>query len=197
LKRIGLTGGIGSGKTAVAQIFEKLGVPVYYADERAKKLMHMDFDLVKSIKLNFGKEIYVEGALDRVALASLVFNDPEQIKTLNNLVHPAVARDFSAWLESQEKNIPYVLKEAAILFESGSHRDLDAVILVSAPVEIRLKRVMDRDALDEASVRARMANQWPESDKIPLSDYLIVNDGEHSLIEQVMALHTDLLGEEH
>lgn len=193
MKLIGLTGGIGSGKTTVAHIFEALGIPIYYADARAKKLMHMDFDLVAAIKAAFGDDVYAEGKLDRPRLAEIVFTNPERLKVLNSLVHPAVGRDFSAWVESQNPETPYILKEAAILVETAGHRDLDGVILVQAPENLRIARVIDRDQISFDQVKARMANQWSDEDRLPFCDWTIQNDGENSLIEQVLEIHNQIL----
>jgi dephospho-CoA kinase len=195
VKLVGLTGGIGSGKTTVAHIFEKLGVPVYSSDDRAKALMHLDIELVQALSAHFGDDIYVDGHLDRARLAALVFQDENQLKKLNSLVHPAVGRDFRAWTESQEKDTPYVIKEAAILIETGGHTEMDTVILVKADEQLRMERVMERDKVSEAAVRARMSHQWSEEDKVMYCDYIIENDGEQSLIEQVMQVHEELVKE--
>jgi len=193
MRRIGLTGGIGSGKTTVAGIFESLHVPVYYSDDRAKELMTVDIDLIEAVKKEFGEDTYTDGVLNRKALADIVFSDPARLKALNALVHPAVGRDFRAWCEGIETESEYVLKEAAIIFETGGHRFLDEVILVSAPEDLRVSRVMARDEVDEAAVRARMARQWSEEDKLKLADQVILNDGSISLIEQVVELHHELI----
>lgn len=192
MKGVGLTGGIGSGKTTVARIFQGLGIPIYFADERGRFLLDHDLQLKEAIVKRFGEQLIESGNLNRAALAQIVFNDPSSLADLNALVHPAVNRDYRAWVESMDPETPYYLKEAAILFETGGHRQLDAVILVTAPEELRIQRVMARDGVKEEDVRARMSHQWMEEEKLPLADYLIVNDGEHSLIEQVMALHEEL-----
>lgn len=189
---VGLTGGIGSGKSTVARIFETLGIPVYTADDRAKFLMDRDVDLMEAIKSRFGPAIYTEQGLDRQALSDIVFRDGDALKDLNALVHPAVGRDFRAWVEGMEPDIPYAIKEAAILFETGGHREMGVNILVTAPEELRIQRVMERDGVSEEDVEARIAKQWPDSDKEPLADHIIINDGVHSLIEQVMAIHEGL-----
>lgn len=194
--RVGLTGGIGSGKTTVARIFEALRIPIYYADSRGKFLLENDVDLKESVVETFGEEILnEEGAIERSKLAEIVFNDPDKLERLNSLVHPAVGRDYRAWCESTSEGHPYTIKEAAILMETGLYREMDVNIIVTAPEELRVKRVMERDGADESQVRSRMDKQWPEGDKIPLADYIVVNDGEHSLIEQVLALHA-LLSQE-
>lgn len=192
--KVGITGGIGSGKSSVCKIFEVLGVPVYYADDRAKALMTEDQELVAGLIARFGEDTYQNGQLNRPYLAEKVFNDKEALAALNALVHPAVAKDALKW-HQQHQNAPYTIKEAALLFEAGSYKQLDQVIVVTAPKAIRIKRVMQRDGSTQEQVEARMDNQWPEEKKIELADHIIINDGEHELIEQVMKLHQQLLEE--
>lgn len=188
MKKIGITGGIGSGKTVVSNIFKTLGCKIYNADERAKTLMDSDPEIRLQLENTFGKELFSTGLLDRKLLAGLVFNDAEALKTLNSIVHPLVFRDFDTWVELH-KNEPYILKEAAIMFESGAYKQLDSVILVHSPEEIRINRVMFRDKTDKESVLSRMKNQMSDEEKIKLSDYVIYNDDNHSLIRQVLELH--------
>lgn len=192
--RIGITGGIGSGKTTVCRIFESLGIPVYYADDRAKELMASDPELKAGIRELFGPEAYhPDGSLNRQHIGSIAFHDPGKLKALNNLVHPAVFRDSERWNEEQEAhNVPYTLKEAALIFESGSYRLLDKVIMVYAPRELRLERVMQRDGAEREEVEARMAKQMPEEEKMERSDFVIYNDGSRSLLRQVLNLHQQL-----
>ncbi len=193
--KIGITGGIGSGKTTVASIFKKLGIPVYDADTRAKEIMVEDPDVRKAIIALAGEKTYDQtGALDRKYLADRVFHDDSLRKELNAIVHPAVHLDFRKWAEKQE-NAPYVLDEAALIFESGGYRNLDRMILVTAPHEMRINRVMKRNGLDRASVEARIEAQWTDLEKLPLSDFVIVNDQQTSLIRQVMEIHELLLNE--
>ncbi len=189
--RIGLTGGIGSGKSTVARIFELLGVPVYDADDAAKRLMHRDEELKKAIKENFGEEIYKEGKLDRKLLASIVFNDPRKLELLNSLVHPATIRDAENWVEKQ--SAPYIIKEAAIMFESGVNKMMDYVAGVSAPEELRIERVMKRDGVSREEVLRRMQRQMDEDKKMNLCDFILVNDEKQLLIPQVLELHQKLL----
>ena len=189
MKKIGLTGGIGSGKTTVAKIFETLGVPVYYSDDRAKKIMEFDHDLISAITATFGEEVYVDGKLQRKVLANIVFTDPERLAELNKLVHPAVGRDFRAWCEGMSAENAYVLKEAAIIFETGGHKFLDQVLLVTCPEDLRIERVMARDGVEAQSVKDRMARQWSDADKVKLADHVIDNSPDVSLIDQVLALH--------
>lgn len=189
---IGITGGIGSGKSTICRLFEILGVPVYYADDRAKSIMTEDQDLVNSLKEAFGKDIYsADGQLQRKALASIVFNDQEALNRLNNLVHPAVFRDSANWTKSWA-DLPYTIKEAALLFESGSWQLLDEIIFVDAPEEIRIRRVVDRDGSTEEEVRARIEAQMPDAEKRERAQHVILNDGSQSLIHQVIRIHQDL-----
>lgn len=190
--KIGITGGIGSGKTTVCKVFEILKIPVFYADEAAKSVMNKDPQLVAAIKREFGSEVYSrEGVLDRKALANLVFNNSQALEKLNNLVHPAAIQAFKDW--SDEQNSPYVIKEAAILFESGSYKDCDFTILVYTPENLRIKRVMKRDDTTEAEVRARINKQMPEDKKRELADFVIENDGSTALLPQVLSLHNYFL----
>lgn len=191
--KIGITGGIGSGKTTVCKIFETLGIPIYYADDRAKQLMTESEELKRQIVEYFGVETYNEqGQLNRAHLANIVFNNPDQLLLLNSLVHPAVHRDAEQWHTAQT-NVPYTIKEAALLFESGSFRQLDKIICVYAPKSARLQRVMKRDQADEEQVLARMNKQMSDIDKMQLSDFIITNNQEHSLIQQVLKIHQTLI----
>ncbi|HMQ47901.1 MAG TPA: dephospho-CoA kinase [Saprospiraceae bacterium] len=191
--KIGITGGIGSGKTTVCKIFETLGIPVYYADEQARRLMVEDPTLVQNIRQLLGEGAYTEsGQLNRAYIAQQVFQDKSLLQQLNQLVHPAVALDGLHWHESQT-GVPYTLKEAALLIESGSYKQLDYLIVVTAPEAIRLERVMQRDQVESAAVLARMKQQLPESEKIALADFLIDNNGQHPLIPQVLTIHQQLL----
>ncbi|GAB5554508.1 MAG: dephospho-CoA kinase [Saprospiraceae bacterium] len=191
--KIGITGGIGSGKSTVCKIFEVLGIPVYYADDRAKSLMVQDKALVEAIKKLLGEAAYqADGQLDRGYVANIIFRDKDKLAALNALVHPAVAKDGESWHFSQ-KNVPYTLKEAALLFEAGSYKHLDKLICVVAPKAMRLKRVMERDQVEESAVLARMDKQWPQSKKAVLSDFIIYNDGSIPLIPQVLRIHKKLV----
>lgn len=190
--KVGITGGIGSGKTLVCGIFKTLGIPVYAADDRAKALMQTDPELIAAIKARFGDETYNNGVLNRAYLSQVVFNNAEAIKDLNALVHPAVGKDAEAW-QAQQTGAPYTLREAALLFESGSYKRLDKIIVVMAPQEVRIERVMKRDSVSREQVLARINNQWPQEEKVALADYVINNDGKQSLITQVMDLHQTLL----
>lgn len=190
--KVGITGGIGSGKSTVCKIFEVLGIPVYYADDRAKFLMVKDIQLVQAIKHLLGDQAYSEdGQLDRAYVAGIIFKDQKKLEALNALVHPAVADDGKKWHLSQ-KNVPYTLKEAALLFEAGSYKHLDRLICVVAPKDLRIQRVMARDQIEETAVLARMDKQWPQAKKAGLSDFIIYNDGSIPLIPQVLSIHKKL-----
>ena len=189
--RVGLTGGIGSGKTTVAKIFELLNVPVYYADDASKRLYHSDRDLIASIKKNFGEDVYTGNELNRSRLAAIVFNDPDKLNLLNQLVHPPTIRDAEDWMKKQ--TAPYVIKEAALIFESGSASGLDYVIGVQAPSHYRIKRVMQRDGLTRVEILTRANRQIDEDIKMRLCDFVIVNNDQELVIPQVLKLHDHLL----
>lgn len=189
--KIGLTGGIGSGKSTVAKIFEVLGVPVYYADAASKRLYHTDVELMQNLKQQFGDDIYLNNELNRAKLAALVFNDPEKLDLLNRLVHPPTIRDAERWMKQQ--TAPYIIKEAALLFESGSVRGLDFVIGVEAPMHLRIKRVMERDGATREAVLARIDRQLDEGIKMKLCDYRIQNNEQEPVLPQVLLLHETFL----
>ncbi len=172
-KIIGLTGGIGSGKTMVAEYIKSLGIPVYIADDEARELMSAN-NVIDAITTAFGSEVVDNGTLNRDKLAQIVFNNPEKLQKLNSIVHPEVKKHFDTWVE-KHKNSPFVFKEAAILFESGSYKYCDVVITVTAPLETRLQRVIDRDKTDRESVLKRMQNQWTDEQRIAKSNYVIHN----------------------
>jgi dephospho-CoA kinase len=194
LLQIGITGGIGSGKSLVCRIFRTLGVPVYDADSHAKELMTTDGILVSQIKKEFGDLAYLpDGTLNNIYLAGHVFSDNSKLETLNSLVHPRVAAHYERWVESNE-GVPYVLKEAALLFESGSYRLLDKIIVVSAPEKLRQKRVLQRDAHRTAEqFRGIVQKQMPEDEKLGRADYIIVNDETKLIIPQVLFLHEQFM----
>ena len=190
--KIGLTGGIGSGKSTVARVFEVLGVPVYYADDAAKRLMNEDQELKQQLTAAFGDETYMDGLLNRKHLAAIVFNNKEQLERLNNLVHPATITDAEKWFQSQH-HTPYVIKEAALLFESGTAQGLDYIIGITAPETLRIKRVMDRDGITATEVKRRMNNQIEEQMKMRLCDFVISNNEQQLITPQIIALHEQLL----
>lgn len=187
--KIGLTGNIGSGKTTVGKIFEILGIPVFYADDAAKKVMVTDPILIDGIKSVFGETSYFnDGTLNRKHISGIVFNDSNQLAKLNALVHPATFRAFDEWVKAVE-NVPYVLKEAALLFESDSYKMCDYSIMIQSPLETRIKRVMQRDGLTRAEVESRNSKQFSEEKKTALADYIIKNDEVQLVIPQVLELH--------
>ena len=187
--KVGITGNIGSGKTTVCKIFEVLGIPVFYADDAAKEVMVTDAELIAGIKQTFGNEAYFEdGELNRKYIAGIVFNDKEELAKLNALVHPAVFRAFDKWVLLQ-KSAPYVLKEAAILFESGSYKKCDRTIMVTAPLDLRIKRVTTRDGITADEVKSRNDRQFTEEKKLAMADDVIINDDTQLVIPQVLKLH--------
>ncbi len=190
--RIGLTGSIGSGKTTVAKIFEVLSIPVYYADEAAKRLMNEDEKLRRQIIHYFGEESYTNNILNRSYLASVVFSDPEKTKLINSIIHPATLADAEQWMSHRRS--PYAIKEAALIFEAGAHKHLDLVIGVNSPVELSIQRAMQRDNISKEAVLARMERQMNESEKMARCDFVINNDEKEMLIPQVVAVHQKLLG---
>lgn len=192
MKIVGITGGIGVGKSTVSKIFKILGIPVYDADSRAKRLMNEDPEIRATVIEFFGEESYRNGELDRTHVGKIAFHKKELLNHLNTVVHPAVARDFRQW--SSEQDAPYVMKEAALLVENGSSKDLDYLIVVSAPEKIRIDRVLERDPhrnLDD--VKAIIAKQFPEARKLELADHIIVNDGSQLVIPQVLSVHHAIL----
>ncbi|WP_316833362.1 dephospho-CoA kinase [Pedobacter nutrimenti] len=192
--KIGITGGIGSGKTTICHIFETLGASVFYADDVAKQIMVTDPVLVAGVKETFGEESYQQnGVLNNKYIAGIVFNDAAQLAKLNALVHPAVFRVFDIWVAQVPETCPYILKEAALLFESGSYQMCDKNILVTAPVEVRMARVMARDQVTQAQVKARMDKQYTDEQKLKMADFFIINDESSSVIEQVLSLHHQFL----
>jgi len=172
-KIIGLTGGIGSGKTTIANHLKSLGIPVYNSDDQAKKILFFP-DTIETLMSVFGNVIFANELLDKEKLSKLVFNDPEKLKLLNQIIHPAVKVDFENWLKAN-KNAPLVIKEAAILFESGSNKDCDAIISISAPQEMRIQRVIERDHLTYEEVMSRINNQWTDEMRNINSDYVVDN----------------------
>jgi dephospho-CoA kinase len=189
--KIGLTGGIGSGKTTVAQIFEVLAIPVYYADLAARELMNLDPELKNQIIVSFGKEAYKNGKLDRAYLSDLVFADTEKLAVLNSLVHPVTLRDAANWMNNQ--NTPYAIKEAALIFEGSLEKYFDFMIGVTAPESLRMERVMQRDRTSADNVLQRMQQQMDEKEKIGRCDFVIVNDGVRAVLPQVLKVHEILL----
>lgn len=188
---IGLTGGIGSGKSTVAKVFETLGIPVYYADDEAKRLMNTDERLKQEIIKQFGIESYKDGTLNRPYIASLVFADKEKLSLLNSLVHPVTIEDSQKWVLQQIS--PYVIREAALLFESGANKGLDFVIGVSAPLPLRIQRVIQRDGLSKEEIEQRISRQMDEEEKLKKCDFVILNDEKQLVIPQVLDIHKKIL----
>ena len=189
--KIGITGGIGSGKSTVAKAFEVLGIPVYYADDAAKKMMNEDEELKEKIQQQFGDDVYKDGKLDRKKLAGIVFNAPEKLNQLNALVHPATIKDAERWMQRQVA--AYTIKEAALIFESGAQEHLDLVIGITAPAPLRIQRTMQRDGVTREEVIARMDKQMDEEIKMKLCDFVLKNDEQEMLLPQVLELHCKLL----
>lgn len=183
---LGITGGIGSGKSTVSLIFDLFGVRVYNSDRRAKDLMVTDRELVNSIRSEFGAEAYNQGVLNTDFLADVVFNSPQALKTLNSLVHPVVSRDFNEWCLTKKGKT--LAKEAAILVESGAYRQCDAVVVVDAPEDVRVRRVMERDGVSEHAIKSRMKNQMNPAELLKYADFMINNSGDELLIPQVKSI---------
>lgn len=192
--KIGVTGGIGAGKSVVCQIFSLLGAPVYYADERAKALMVQDVDVVTSIKREFGENAYlIDGSLDRVFLANHVFKNDARLKIINGIVHPAVANDFDRWSKIHA-HLPYLIKEAALLVESKAYKLLDYLITVTAPMDTRVDRVLARDQhRTKITIDEIVSKQLSDQAKIEKSQFVITNDGQSLVIPQVLKIHEFLI----
>jgi len=191
--KLGLTGGIGSGKSFVATIFSTLGIPVYDSDKEAKKLYFQDN--VKLLMINeFGEDVYLaSGEIDKPFLSRLIFHDKKALEKVNQIIHPRVKEHFLIWLNEHSAS-PYVIKETAILFESGAYKQTDKVIAVVAPEELRVQRVMHRDGIDEALVNKKIANQMQQSELMERSDFVVVNDEKQPLLAQIIKIHNYLLG---
>lgn len=186
--KVGITGGIGSGKTTVCKIFEILNVPVFYADDVAKVLMITNSKLIREIKKNFGEDSYSpKGEINRKYIANQVFNNQKKLEKLNSLVHPQVFKEMDSWSDKQKS--PYVLKEAALLFESKSYLQNDINILISSPIDLRFKRLIKRDNTTIEKIQERMDNQLSEKEKQKLANYMLNNNEEEFLISQVLKLH--------
>lgn len=189
--KIGLTGGIGSGKTTVAKVFETLGIPVYFADDATKRLMNSNNALKALVIQHFGEVSYINGKLNRKYIADIVFNDKEKLALLNSITHPATIEDANEWIQQQSS--PYIIKEAALLFETEAAKHLDYFIGVSAPLETRIKRVMKRDGLSEAEIMNRINRQMNEEEKMKRCDFIITNNDEEMVIPQVLSTHEKIL----
>jgi len=192
MMKVGLTGGIGSGKSTVAKIFAALGVPVYYADKQAKHLMETSAELIQQIKDQFSEKAYENGKLNTRFLAEVVFHDKEKMASLNGIVHPHTIKDANEWMQKQTH--PYAIKEAALIFESGSQGEYDLIIGVQAPHPLRILRTMKRDKIEREKVLERMDNQLDERIRLRLCDLIIENDEQRLLIPQVLAVHEKIMG---
>ena len=189
---VGLTGGIGSGKTTIANLFAtEFTIPIYIADTKAKELIAQDTHLQQEIKALLGEEAFVEGKYNTAFVASIVFSTPEKLQALNQLIHPYVQQDFERWREEQHS--PYVIKESAILFESGSYKDCDYIITVTAPLEERIRRVMLRDKIDRKTIEKRIKNQWNDENKIKLSTFVIDNRDFGRNLDKIQTIHCKIM----
>jgi dephospho-CoA kinase len=183
MKKIGITGGIGSGKSFVANIIEKMGYPVYYSDVRSKELTNTHPIIRKGLIDLVGENVYFGGELDKKVLATAIFSNDELRMKVNQLIHPIVRQDFEDWAKAQTSDL--IFNEAAILFETGAYRNFDATILIYAPIELRLKRVLNRDIITQEEVLARINNQMSDEEKLKMTPYAILNDGERPLLKQI------------
>jgi dephospho-CoA kinase len=193
MKRVGLTGGIGTGKTTVSKIFQRFGIPIFYADYEAKLIMNENIEVKKKLQDKFGNEIYNGNKLITKKLADIIFNNPEYLKFVNQTVHPEVMKKFYFWTLNYS-NAPYIIMESAILFESGLTGKFEKIILIVAPVELCIKRIKQRDNSTDEEIKRRMQNQWDNAKKIEKADYVIYNDDEHLVINQVINIHNSLIG---
>ncbi|MGM0497625.1 MAG: dephospho-CoA kinase [Bacteroidota bacterium] len=189
--KVGVTGGIGSGKTLICQVFEKLGAPVFYADQEARKILNHDKAVIDEVSRIFGADIYDEYGINKANLASIIFNNHEALNTINGIVHPVVKTRFQNWLSALKT--PYAIEEAAILVETGSHNDLDFTILVYAPGELRISRAMARDGKSREEIEERMKNQMPDEEKFQKVNKVIYNDNSRMVIPQVLEIHEQLM----
>ncbi len=190
---VGLTGGIGSGKTTVAKQFNALGIPVYIADDEAKKLMNRSKIIRRKLTALFGDDAYKNSTLNRPFLADKIFNNPSYLEKMNAIVHPKVASHFNRWVNKQ--NAPYVLKESAILFENDAYKKCNYVITVTAPIEIRIKRLLERDDTSIEKIQAIIKNQWPDDEKVRKSDFVIINTELDKTLQQVIQTHNKILND--
>lgn len=191
--KVGLTGSIGSGKSLISSVFSKLGVPVFDSDSSAKELYKSDFILKGLIQDAFGKKSYLDsGDLNKKYIAKIIFNDKEKLNLINKIVHPRVKLDFEKWL-TENNNAKYVIKEAAILIESGAYQHMDKIIVVSAPLELRIERVIQRDNLNEPEIRKRINNQLSEDDLLKFADFVISNNGKDAVLPQILKIHKQLI----
>ena len=194
MMKIGVTGGIGSGKSVVCRIFSTIGIPVYDSDTRAKELMEQDAGVVSAIKQLFGEDAYDDGKLNRSYISSRVFNDNTLLASLNQVVHPAVAKDFIQWTQKHPE-APFVIKEAAIMFESGANTQVDKIINITAPEDLRIRRIIARDGRSEEQIKKIISKQLSDEERNQLSDYVIVNDDKHMVLPQVLQIRESILAD--
>ena len=191
--KLGLTGGIGSGKSTVAKVFQELGIAVYYADIEAKKFLFHD-EIKKDLQAAFGASVINrEGEVDKAVLASIVFTDEKQLAKLNALIHPLLENDFVTWSE-EKSNEKYIVKEAAILFEAGFDKSVDKILTISAPIEERIERVMKRDQVNRQQVLDRISKQWTDEQREAKSDFVINNADDQMILETILEIHNKLSG---
>jgi dephospho-CoA kinase len=189
--KVGVTGGIGSGKSIVCRVFESLGIPVYYADNHSRRLVDSEPDIRKKLVDLFGPDIYTGGTLNRPRFAAVIFADPKLLEAANDIIHPYVREDFDRWSRSYTEK-KYIIEEAAILFESGENTLVDKSITIVSPVEMRMKRILKRPGMTPGRIRDIMANQWPDEKKADFADFVIVNDEKSLILPQILFIHHQL-----
>lgn len=189
--KVGITGGIGSGKSTVCHLFRCLEIPVFSADDAGRQLLESDNTVIEQVKNSFGEDVFMDGKPDRKKIGGIVFNNPGKLAQLNAIIHPAVRKKYMEWTQVQKA--PYLIYEAAILFETGLYKQLDFTVLVTAPGLLRIKRVIARDGISETSIRDRIKNQWSDEEKMKLASFVLVNDDTQALLPQVINIHTLLL----
>lgn len=194
MHKVGVTGGIGSGKTLVCEVFKRLGIPVYNADNEAKNILNSNTEVRKSIENYFGQDIYQNNSLNKKKLAEIIFKNQEAIQKINSIVHPVVRQNFIDWCKQYEDKT-YVIEEAAILFESGAYKELDYTITVFAPEQIRIQRVMVRDKATIEDVKNRMQNQMNDDERVKLANFTIINDGTRMIIPQILEIHSKIVNQ--
>jgi len=192
--KVGVTGGIGSGKTLVCEVFKRLGIPVYNADNEAKNILNSNTEVRKSIENYFGQDIYENNSLNKKKLAEIIFNNTEAIQRINSIVHPVVRQKFIDWCKQYEDKT-YVIEEAAIIFESGAYKEFDYTINVFAPEQIRIQRVMERDKATIEDVKNRMQNQMSDDERMKLANFTIINDGTKMIIPQILEIHSKIVNQ--
>ena len=189
--KVGITGGIGSGKSMVCRVFSTLGIPIFYADDAARYVMEHDIEIIQNIKALFGSEAYIGATLNRTHIAAIVFQNKGKLAQLNALTHPATIRYGQEWMQQQQA--PYIIKEAAIFFETGSDKDMDVMLGVFAPVDLRINRTLHREGMNTEKIKERIALQMDEVEKMKRCDYVITNDEVQAVLPQVLKLHAELL----